>query len=340
MEIITPSASDWDAFIRAQPRAHALQLSAWGTLKSAYGWQSEAVALRHEGQIRAGAQLLYRPLPARLGTMAYLPFGGFVDDPRFWPDLWQAVQQQAARKRAAFLKWEPGFDLPFYEADLQGWGFQPSPQTIQPPRTILLDLADDESMLARMNQGTRRKIRQSLKNGLHYSEASAADVARFTALMQETGARNEFGTHEASYYEMAYRLFVPSGDAALILAQDEEEVLAGVMVFALGDTAWYLYGASSSHKRDKMASYGAQWQAIRWARDRGCHTYDLWGIPDADETTLEAQFQTRSDGLWGVYGFKRGWGGRVARSLGAWDLPLQPLLYAAYRLVLRLRGAR
>src|ERR1041384_83421 len=46
--------------------------------------------------------------------------------------------------------------------------------------------------------------------------------------------------------------------------------------------------------------------AIQWAKARDCTIYDMWGIPDADEATLEAQFESRSDGLWGVYGFKRG----------------------------------
>ena len=43
-------------------------------------------------------------------------------------------------------------------------GFQESPQTIQPPRTIVIDIAsEDAAVLGRMNQGTRRKVRKSLK---------------------------------------------------------------------------------------------------------------------------------------------------------------------------------
>ena len=73
-------------------------------------------------------------------------------------------------------------------------------------------------------------------------------------------------------------------------------------------------------------------------KKRGCRYYDLWGVPDHDEATLEAQFKERGDGLWGVYGFKRGWGGEVRRSLGAWDKALNPLVYAAYRAAIRLKG--
>jgi len=87
-----------------------------------------------------------------------------------------------------------------------------------------------------------------------------------------------------------------------------------------------------------MASYGVQWAGIRWARRKGAKIYDMYGVPDADPDTLEAQFETRSDGLWGVYRFKRGWGGTVVRSAGAWDGVYNPLIYAAYRLVARRMG--
>jgi lipid II:glycine glycyltransferase (peptidoglycan interpeptide bridge formation enzyme) len=102
------------------------------------------------------------------------------------------------------------------------------------------------------------------------------------------------------------------------------------MAFALGRQAWYFYGASSNRERNRMAPYLAQWEAIRWALDRGAQTYDLWGVPDADEAELEAGFEQRRDGLWGVYRFKRGWGGRLARTVGAWDRVYSPLLYRSY----------
>ncbi|MBC7809710.1 MAG: peptidoglycan bridge formation glycyltransferase FemA/FemB family protein, partial [Burkholderiales bacterium] len=271
----------------------------------------------------------------RLGTMAYLTMGPYVTDDSQWPALWEAVHKTARKHGAAFLKWELGLCL---SVDPARWNFQTSPQTVQPPNTIVIDITgSDDAIMARMNQGTRRKIRQSLKNDVRYYEGSRADVNTFTRMMQTTGSRNEFGVHEPAYYQLAYDLFVPQ-QAALILAEHETDPLAGIMVFAAGKTAWYLYGASSDVKRNLMATYGVQWQAIQWAKAHGCTGYDLWGIPDAKPDELEAQFETRSDGLWGVYGFKRGWGGDVVRSSGAWDHVYNPLIYAAYKLALRVRS--
>lgn len=333
------SAQQWDEFIRNQPRAHALQLSAWGDLKSAFGWSSDRITISNtDRDIIAGAQLLFRPLPMKLGTLAYLPFGGFVTEESQWTELWIAIDTCAKKNRAAFIKWEPGFYITDPMPDFTRFGFQTSPQTIQPPRTVMIDItSDDEAIMKRMNQGTRRKIRKSLKGDVHYYEATRADVDKFTQMMETTGTRNEFGVHSAEYYQMVYDLFVPQ-DAALIMAEHEGDSLAGLFVFQSGKVAQYIYGASSNIKRNMMATYGIQWQAIQWAKKCGCTHYDMWGVPDEDTDTLEEQFQDRSDGLWGVYGFKRGWGGEVIRSAGAWDKVYNPLVYTAYKTALKLRG--
>ena len=252
--------------------------------------------------------------------MAYVPMGGYAVDSAHYPLLWDAIKSET---EAAFLKLEPGRLGIGETLDLRGMGFQPSRQTIQPPNSIIIDIStDDETIMQRMNQSTRRKIRKSLASRIEFQEGTRADLGDFSRLMLQTGERNEFGVHSASYFEKVYDLFLPQ-HGALWLARYEDELLAAIMVFSLGDTAWYLYGASSRTKSNLNATYGIQWAAIQWAKKRGCRYYDLWGIPDDDEATLEAQFKERRDGLWGVYGFKRGWGGEVKRSLGAWGQSLE-----------------
>ena len=328
-------AAAWDAFVMAQPRAHLLQLSAWGQLKARFGWQARIVALRDRGEIRAGCLVLLKALPMLAGRLAYVPMGGYASDTADYERLWRAIRQETG---AAFLKLEPGH-LPAGDAlDPPGMGFHESAQTIQPARSVIIDISgDDQAILRRMNQGTRRKVRKSLRGSICFRAGSHADLPAFGRLMNETGARNSFGVHNAAYFEAVQELLMPRY-GSLLMAWHEGELLAAVMVFALGEQAWYLYGASSRGQGNLYASYGIQWQAIQWAKARGCRYYDLWGVPDHDEASLEAQFKTRRDGLWGVYGFKRGWGGQVKRSLGAWDLAWNPLIYAAYRGALKLRG--
>jgi lipid II:glycine glycyltransferase (peptidoglycan interpeptide bridge formation enzyme) len=118
----------------------------------------------------------------------------------------------------------------------------------------------------------------------------------------------------------------------LFLAEYQGEPLAAIMVFAYSKRAWYFYGASSDVHREYMPTYLLQWEAMKWSRKMGCVEYDLWGVPDEGEKELEANFMKRTDGLWGVYRFKRGFGGRLYRSVESWDRVYKPAIYALYRL--------
>ncbi len=340
---IQPDPAQWDAFVCQHPRSHFLQLSSWGELKSAFGWEPQIVALADsDGQLVAGVQLLYSRLPLRMGKLAYAPFGPLVD----WSDmamvraLFKIVDRQARQNGARFLKLEPGYDVDLDR--LETVGCRLSPQTVQPPRTLLLDLDNPEAILKRMNQSTRRNIRKSEKNGVEVRVGERGDVDHFNALLRETADRQEFGVHVASYYEAIYDSFVQGSgpvQAALLMASVKGKDVAGIFVFVLGQQSWYLYGASGGNDRQSRASYGVQWAGVQWALDHGALYYDMVGVPDYEPDVLEERFEETSGGLWGVYRFKRGWGGRVVRTVGAWDRIYHPLIYWLYRSYLSLRSA-
>jgi len=318
----------WDKFIRNYPNAHLLQTSRWGDLKQSNGWDVARIVLEN-----AGSQVLFRHLP--LGyTIAYIGKGP-IGQPK--AEFWKAVDALCHDHRAVFLKVEPDEWLDGRETtvDAESSGFRRSSQSIQPPRTILVEIGGDEAgILARMKQKTRYNIRLAIKRGVVVRQSS--DVNIFHELLLETGKREKFGIHSYQYYQRCYDLFNPRGECELLLAEFEEKQISGVMIFAIGDRAWYFYGASSDRYRNTMASYLLQWEAIRWARSRGCKYYDFWGVPDEDEETLESEFIHRDDGLWGVYRFKRGFGGNLVRSSGPWDRIYHPILYQIYCWWLRL----
>jgi lipid II:glycine glycyltransferase (peptidoglycan interpeptide bridge formation enzyme) len=161
-------------------------------------------------------------------------------------------------------------------------------------------------------------------------EGTLADLPIFYNLMLETGERGEFGIHAPEYYSAAFELFAPD-NAALLIAEFDGQPLAAIMVFANGRQASYLYGASGNLERQRMPTYALQWAAIQWARARGCTFYDLWGVPDEEPDTLEAQFQERSDGLWSVYRAKRGYGGDLVRTVGCVDRIYNDRTYRLYK---------
>jgi lipid II:glycine glycyltransferase (peptidoglycan interpeptide bridge formation enzyme) len=326
-------ASQWDTYLSRYPHAHLLQTSAWGELKSSFGWLPVRLV---SGD--AGAQLLFRRLPLGM-SMAYLPKGPVGHDgllPYNHP-LWAEIDLACRKQRAVFLKLEPDvWDDPHNPLPPPP-GFRPSPQTIQPPRTLLVDLhSGEEAALMRMKQKTRYNIRLAAKKGVVVRPSGNLEI--YHRMMQVTGERDRFGVHSREYYQRAYDLFHPRGACELLVAEAGGQPLAALLVFSHGPRAWYFYGASSDEHRDWMPTYLLQWEAMRWAMRCGCQVYDLWGVPDADEETLEADFIQRADGLWGVYRFKRGFGGDLRRSAGPWDRIYRPGIYLLYRLWARWWG--
>ncbi len=314
--------TDWNKFLENHPNAHLLQMGEWGELKKDFGWKPVRII-----QNEIGAQILFRRLPLGL-TIGYMP--KLVNSEKVIGksgEFWEEVDLVCKRNHAVFLKIE--LDLWDAQFILHPSSFILSRHNIQPPRTIVISIdGNEETILSRMKPKCRYNIRLAEKKGV--TVRAWDDIPAFHEMMTVTGGRDNFGVHSKEYYQRAYELFHPKGTCELLVAEYEGKPLASLMVFANGKRAWYVYGASNDHERNRMPTYLLQWQAIRWAKARGCDEYDLWGVPDENEETLEANFESRHDGLWGVYRFKRGFGGQLKRAAQAVDRVYNPLLYWLY----------
>src|SRR5688500_5186755 len=312
------SLAEWNQFLQKHPNAHLLQTGEWGELKSAFGWEPLRIVSG-----KAGVQVLFRKLPLGL-TIGYIPKANPAQV------LWPEIDSASKENRAILLKWEAdlweGENLsPPTNSPL----FRTSPHNIQPPRTIIVDVrGGEEAILGRMKQKTRYNIRLAQKKGV--TVRAWDDIETFHKMLLITGGRDGFGVHSLEYYRRAYNLLRPKQMGELLVAEYEGKPLAALFVARNGNRAYYLYGASTDEERNRMPTYLLQWEAIKWAKACGCEEYDLWGVPDEDEAALEANFEKRNDGLWGVYRFKRGFGGELKRAAQAMDRVYNPLLYWLY----------
>ena len=344
MRIYSSTANDfcpeeWDQFARLPRSGHVLQSWAWGELKAGFGWRPVRVAAAEGKQILAAAQVLFRPLPVGLST-AYVPKGPLIDpaarDTPAMAALMQGLHDACRREHAISLKLEPDWtDSGEAQRWLQAQGLMASAETVQPRRTVIVDLiAGEDDILAQMKSKTRYNIRLAQRKGVLVRQGTAEHLPLFHRLLQVTGQRAEFGIHTLAYYTLAWQLFAATESVALFLADYADRTLAAIMVFVWGKTAYYMYGGSSDEERQRMPTYLLQWEAMRWAKNRGCETYDLWGIPDVDEhevgPDVAAAEETGilSTGMGGLYRFKRGFGGREVRYVGAYDLVYNRLPYS------------
>jgi lipid II:glycine glycyltransferase (peptidoglycan interpeptide bridge formation enzyme) len=228
-------------------------------------------------------------------------------------------------------------DVPFEDAATGG--LVRAPVDIQPPSTVMIDLGQEEdALLGAMKSKTRYNVRLAGKRGVEVREGRvrapedelADDLDRWYELYRETAARDRIAIHSPAYYRALFDTAAayPAVDLSLLVAEHEGELLAGIIVLRFGVTATYLYGASSNHKRNLMAPYALQWEAMRRSRGAGAAHYDLFGVPPADDP---------GHPMHGLYRFKTGFGGRILHRAGGWDYPARRAGYALYRAAERAR---
>ncbi len=355
------SAEIWGRILAGLPNPHFMQTAQWAQVKAPVGWQAfycvwsdrqfiantELAALQTiEFTPRAACLVLKRRIPvggfgARLAVL-YAPKGPNLD----WTDL--ALAQRVltdlegfARKQGGiFVKIDPdivlGRGIPGSDADqtepggeavrglLQHRGWRFSDDQIQFRNTVYVSLKpSEEELLANMKQKTRYNVRLGPKKGVVMRVGGEQDWPMLYKMYAETSLRDGFVIRDEAYYRAVWQAF--RGLAEPLIAEVDGEPVAAVFLFAFAGRAYYVYGMSRDSHREKMPTYFLQWEAIRWAKARGCTVYDLWGAPDVFD---------ESDSMWGVFRFKDGLGGQVIRTLGAWDFAPNSFWYAMYTRVM------
>lgn len=306
----TNRSEAWNQAVLANG-GHFLQSWGWGEFKRKFGWDVARVAT-DSTPVPAVAQMLVR---RKAGvSVGYIPRGPVHATVEDASRLWSAIRTEALRQRVLFVIVEGNEDLP--DGVQQAAKLAPGPSPIQPSRTVKIPLLDDASLLSQMHQKTRYNVRLAQRRGVavRRSMHDAAGIDTFYALMQDTAQRNEFGVHERRYYDEFLRTF--GDDAVLLFAEIEGKPVAGVIAVCFGDEAIYMYGASSTKDRAHGAGFYIQYEAMRWARERGCSVYDLWGIPAVDPSTTHVDNGDRIAGTsgsdWrGLYEFKTRFGGEI-----------------------------
>jgi len=337
---------NWDEEISTLPGRHILQSWEWGESKRSAGWQPAHQVWRDaDDQVSAAALILTRSI-SLLGIdfplrVMYLPRGPLLrdwDDRSLREQVLTDLRSLAKQQNVIFIKIDPevayGRGVPgegeaaeepgtaAVISNLREENWKPSLEQVQFKNTMLIDLRPDtDQLLAAMKQKTRYNIRLAGRRGVTVRPGEESDLELLFNMYAETSVRDGFTIRNSEYYLALWKKFIAAGLAEPLLAEVEGEPVAGVIVFRFGGRAWYMYGMSRDAHREKMPNYLLQWEAMIRAKQAGCIEYDLWGAPD--------EF-VESDELWGVYRFKQGLGAEVVRFIGAWDLPLNQLMYRTY----------
>ena len=318
--------AEFEAFVQSHPKGHFAQSSLWAKQKPAWSWK--AVICRDEtGKIKGALSFLIRKMPVIHKKMMYACRGPVcdLDDRETFHELMEAGKEIAKEEKAYVIKIDP--DVPSDHTDfaemLEEEGFKTRNtgknfESVQPRYVFRLNVENrtEEEVMADFHQKWRYNIRLAARKVVEVRICFKEMVPAFSKIMVETGVRDNFATRPPEYFSSMLDNF--GDDCRLYMAFYEGEPIAGTLAIHYGDKVWYLYGASSNEHRNLMPNYLLQWRMIQWAIQCHCRIYDFRGVSgDISEDNPH----------YGLYRFKKGFGGDFTEFVGEYDYVHNKLAY-------------
>lgn len=312
---------------------HPLQTWEWGEFRRQTGVKVERLGFFEGQKLVKGLQVTFHPLPLINKTVGYLP-KAFAPD----ADQLSALRQLAQKHQALFIKLEPNVALPAKIDDphqkirqfLLDHGAEPG-RPLFTKHTFYLDLTKPEDELfAQLKNKTRYNVNLAYKKGVKiYENTTKEGLKQYLNILEETIARQGFYAHGPKYFQKMWDTLGQSGMMRIFNAVYEDQILSSWIMFIFNDVLYYPYGASRDVHRDVMPNNLLLWEMIRFGKEQGCHTFDLWGSlgPKPD----------KENPYYGFHHFKEGYGGSIMEFVGSYDLVMQQIPYKLFRLIEELR---
>ncbi len=301
---------------------HPLQSLLWGEFRKKTG-----VKVANEDNLL----ITIHPIPHTKYTIGYLPKGPDIDK-----KMLDKLIEIGKNYNCIFIQIEPNV-----EKNTKEYNFKHLYRAAHPlftKYTFILDLTkSEEELLKNMHPKTRYNIKLAEKKGVIITEDNSDEAfGEYLRLTEETTTRQKFYAHGKKYHELMWKTIKAKTSrngqdltAHLLKATYQGKTLAAWILFVLGDTLYYPYGASSSENREVMASNLMMWEAIKFGKKLGLKKFDMWGAlgekPDP------------KDSWYGFHRFKEGYGAKHTEFIGSFDYVINENLYFLYKIADRLR---
>lgn len=246
---------------------------------------------------------------------------------------------------------------------------------LQPRWMYVLDLKGktEDEIFSNFSKHYRKTIRRTEKQGLVVERISKDKLMDYKKIMEHTSARRDFIDRPYSYYENMYDkigenliINVCYLDTNLGINKFKDEIkkiegyqdikdyhlkdiedykkkielyesyqkkygdkipLAGTMSIVCGKEYLNLFGGAYEEFMHYDAQYLIKWHTMKEALNLGCEIYNFYGI--------SGNFEKENNDMYGVYEFKRGFGGRVVELIGEFDLIISKPKYCLYNFMFK-----
>lgn len=165
--------------------------------------------------------------------------------------------------------------------------------------TWRLNLESDPALAwSHLRKPVQHQVKKARKNGLSIRVAdSTADVATYHRLHVLTRTRKHgMPAQPSAFFHKLWENFAPGEQMILLLAEYEQQPIAGMVLLGSGTTLRYAYGASDERYLRLAPNNLLMWHAIEWGCEHGYRILDMGRTARNNEGLME---------------FKRRWGAEL-----------------------------
>ncbi|MCA9372060.1 peptidoglycan bridge formation glycyltransferase FemA/FemB family protein [Candidatus Woesebacteria bacterium] len=334
------SETEWNNFfdrVGSPSFHHAWE---WGTFQEKHGYPIERLGVYHKNDL-IGICLVVK-IRSKRGNFLLIPHGplfetlkldqlGFVIEPNKYEsikniffELNEHLKSIARNEGYWFIRMaSPLLDNKINRQLFHDLGFRKSSTYIHAETMHVIDLRKStDELLSKMRKNTRYYVRKAIKESLEIecrTDDRAMDI--FWELLAITVKRERFVSYSKKYIDNEYRVFRKNNNAVFFLGKappkfaeiGPSNYLAGSLVIFTKTAGFYHHGASI-HTKIPIA-YKLQWDSILYAKNRGCHFYNLHGVYRPG----------RAPRAWkGLTLFKQGFGGSQMDYVPTQDYAVSP----------------
>jgi lipid II:glycine glycyltransferase (peptidoglycan interpeptide bridge formation enzyme) len=290
-EVDTVDEATWCRILGKFADANIYQTWPYSAVTSS-GRNVSHLILRKNGEIIAAAQARIAKLPLISVGIAYVRWGPLwrhtatATDEETFRQAIRALRNEFSCKRGLVLRLFPivyDNDPPSLTTILAEEGFS-SVGAETRSRTILMDINPPlETLRQGMNSHWKRELKLAERNRLEVVEGSDDGLfGMFIEIYREMVSRKRFSEgNDINQFRLMQAQLPENLKMNIMLCKSEQGICAGVVYSAVGNTALYLFGATSNVGKKSNGSYLLQWRLIEKAKEAGRTVYDLNGINPA-----------------------------------------------------------
>ncbi len=171
-----------------------------------------------------------------------------------------------------------------------------------------------EDLLSAMHKVHRKNIRKADHAGLQLTSDASLDGLLCLRELQLDAARRggeggpRFAVRDAGYFRRAFDRVYSPGLGQVLFARLDDQVVAGLAYLVACRRALTVRSGATLRGYDSRAMYFLQFELIKRAKEQGWSELNIGGVP------VEAQDPSHPQ--WGLYEFKKGFGGTPAIRAG------------------------